>query len=264
MQTKPFIYLFSIQYLGLRYAGWAKQNNAKTVQGTLDRVIRYVLGHENFRTLGASRTDSGVSANQAFFCLYTDQELPVSTIHKEFNNNLPADIRVGEGKVADPAFNVIQDVEWKEYHYHLAYKEKFHPFHAGLMSYFAEDLDVREMKEAVGIFEGTHDFRRFCASDKISDSYVREILSAEIQSHQLAGKEGFPEHSLTIKFKGKGFLRYQVRIMVQALVDLGAGKVSKEGLEESLTSKIKKPITHTAPANGLVLHTIQFDAKFWE
>lgn len=261
MQTKPFIYLFSIQYLGLRYAGWAKQNNAKTVQGTLDRIIRYVLGHENFRTLGASRTDSGVSANQAFFCLYTEGEIPLTTIHEEFNKNLPADIRVGEGKVVDPSFNVIQDVAWKEYHYHLAYGEKFHPFHAGLMSYFPEELNVGDMKEAVGIFEGTHDFRRFCAVDKVSESYVREILSAEIHPHELVEREGFPQDALTIKFRGKGFLRYQVRIMVQALVDLGAGKVSKKGLQESLTSQLKEPITQTAPANGLVLHKICFDSK---
>lgn len=259
MQTRPFIYLFSIQYLGLRYAGWAKQNNAKTIQGTLERSIRYVLGHENFRTLGSSRTDAGVSADQAFFCLYTESEIEsLGNIHREFNRNLPPDIRGCEGKSVDASFNVIQDVAFKEYHYHLAYGEKFHPFYAGTLSYFPDALAVEEMKDAVQIFVGVHDFRRFCSVDKVSDNYVREILHATIQSHPLAGIDGFPIHAMTIQFRGKGFLRYQIRMMVQALVDLGAGKVSKAGLLEAMTSQIKEPITQAAPANGLVLHKVMF------
>ncbi|MGY6522100.1 MAG: tRNA pseudouridine(38-40) synthase TruA [Mongoliitalea sp.] len=259
MQNRPFIYLFSIQYLGLRYSGWAKQNNAKTVQGTLERSIRYVLGHENFRTLGASRTDAGVSANQAFFCLYVEVEIEdLDSVHHEFNRNLPPDIRVGEGKKVDTSFNIIQDVAFKEYHYHLAYGDKFHPFYAGTLSFFPEELSVEDMKEAVNIFRGKHDFRRFCSVDKVTDNYEREILHAEVLTHPKAGIGDFPEKALVIKFSGQGFLRYQIRIMVQALVDLGAGKVSKEGLEEALNSKEKSPIALTAPANGLVLESIAF------
>lgn len=259
MQTRPFIYRFPIQYLGLRYAGWAKQNNAKTVQGTLERSIRYVLGHEDFRTLGASRTDAGVSANQAYFCLYVATEIEnLEPIHEAFNRNLPPDIRVGQGRVTDASFNIIQDVASKEYHYHLAYGEKFHPFHAGTLSFFPEDLAVEEMKEAIKIFIGKHDFRRFCSVDKVTVDYEREILDAEVQVHPMAGADNFPEKSLLIKFRGTGFLRYQIRIMVQALVDLGAGKVSKEGLAEALKSQEKSPIAPTAPANGLVLESIVF------
>jgi tRNA pseudouridine38-40 synthase len=259
MQNKPFIYRFSIQYLGLRYAGWAKQNNAKTVQGTLERCIRYVLGHENFRTLGASRTDAGVSAHQAFFCLYVASALEdLEGIHHEFNRNLPADIRVGFGEQVDASFNIIQDVVSKEYHYHLAYGEKFHPFYAGTLSYYPLALAIDDMKEAVEIFVGEHDFRRFCAADKVSDSYVREILHADIHTHPQAGIEGFPLQALSIRFRGKGFLRYQVRIMVQALVDVGTGRVSKAGLVEALSSQEKEPITQAAPANGLVLHDVKF------
>ncbi|UJP65489.1 tRNA pseudouridine(38-40) synthase TruA [Mongoliitalea daihaiensis] len=259
MQNKPFIYRFPIQYLGLRYAGWAKQNNAKTVQGTLERCIRYVLGHEQFRTLGASRTDAGVSANQAFFCLYVASEIEnIGSFHEAINRNLPPDIRVGEGRVVDASFNIIQDVASKEYHYHVAYGEKFHPFHAGTLSFFPEDLAVEEMKEAIKIFIGKHDFRRFCSADKVSDSYEREILHAEVLHHPLAGIDDFPKKSLLIKLRGAGFLRYQIRIMVQALVDLGAGKVSKEGLKDALKSLEKSPITQAAPANGLVLFKVEF------
>ena len=67
MQNRPFTYLFRIQYLGLRYHGWQIQQGVKTIQGTLEKTFRYVLGHEDFNILGAGRTDSGVSCLHGAF-----------------------------------------------------------------------------------------------------------------------------------------------------------------------------------------------------
>ena len=59
-------YLLELQFLGFRFHGWQKQIDVKTVQFMLDRTLTTVLGEKHFKTLGASRTDSMVSANHHF------------------------------------------------------------------------------------------------------------------------------------------------------------------------------------------------------
>ena len=57
MQHKPFSYLFSISYFGARFKGWAKQPEQPTVEGKLERVLRFVLEDRSFTLIGSSRTD---------------------------------------------------------------------------------------------------------------------------------------------------------------------------------------------------------------
>ena len=52
----------NIMYDGTRFHGWQVQNNAKSVQGTLQDGLEAVLGFRPDVT-GVSRTDSGVHAN---------------------------------------------------------------------------------------------------------------------------------------------------------------------------------------------------------
>ena len=59
-----YFYLIKIQYCGFRFSGWQKQTNAKTIQEMFDKTIFFITGHENFKTLGAGRTDAKVSANE--------------------------------------------------------------------------------------------------------------------------------------------------------------------------------------------------------
>jgi tRNA pseudouridine38-40 synthase len=258
MQSRPYTYLFYIQYLGLRYSGWQRQKGVKTIQGSLERGIRYVLGHEDFTILGASRTDSGVSCNRGAFELFLKHPLETNNFIYDLNLNLPADIRVLEGGSVPLDFNIIQDVVWKEYHYHFALGDKFHPFVAGTLSFFPGDYDLDLMREGAKAFIGTQDFRRFCSIDKFTDNYVRTVFESSLDIHPRAEQGDIPKNSLVFKIKGDGFLRYQVRIMMAALVDLGSGKLSLEQIKEAIDEPDSKPIAMTAPSNGLVLWDLAF------
>ncbi|MFD2202355.1 tRNA pseudouridine(38-40) synthase TruA [Shivajiella indica] len=258
MQTRPHTYLFYIQYLGLRYAGWQRQKGVKTIQGSLERGIRYVLGHEDFTVLGASRTDSGVSCNRGAFELFLKHSLEIQEFIYQLNCNLPSDIRILEGNAVHKEFNVIQDVLWKEYRYHFAMGDKFHPFLAGTLSYFPGEYDLNLMKAGSKLFIGTHDFRRFCSIDKVTVNYFRTVFESSIDFHPQAGQGDMPRDSFVFKVKGEGFLRYQVRIMATALIDLGTGKISLYQIRNALQEKEAKPIAITAPANGLVLWDLAF------
>ena len=170
MQSNWYTYLFHVQYLGLRYAGWQKQEGVRTIQGTLERSFRFLLGDERLKILGAGRTDAGVSANRAAFELFSPITIDLDSICRQLNLNLPADIRLLEVQEVEKTFNIIHDVAWKEYRYNLAFGEKFHPFAGGYLSYFAGDPDIALMQEGLASLRGTHDFRGFCSPDKVTDN----------------------------------------------------------------------------------------------
>lgn len=258
MQNRPFTYLFHIQYLGLRYAGWQRQKGVKTIQGTLERAIRYVLGHEDFTILGASRTDAGVSCNHGAFELFLRDELRQEDILNLINQNLPSDIRILSFQQVSPTFNVIQDVAWKSYTYNFIFGEKPNPLTSPTSAFFAGRPDIELIKEAAKLFVGKKDFKRFCSIDKVTDNYVREVLEVEISLEASGEFDQKNNVNIIFKVKGTGFLRYQVRIMAGALVDLGLGKLSLSEFQEALDFPEGNPIAIAAPACGLVLEEVRF------
>lgn len=258
MQNKPFTYLFYIQYLGLRYHGWQKQPGLKTIQGKLEKVIRYVLGHENFTILSAGRTDSGVSCHRGAFELFNTADIELAFFIQQVNENLPDDIRLLEGKRVSLDFNIIQDVVAKEYRYYFVIGENFHPFAAGNLTYFQGEVDIEKIKSSADIFVGEHDFRRFCAKQKQSDNYCRQIFESEILEDKLILADGTQLKRCCYRVKGKGFLMHQVRLMMGSLLEVGKGIITIADIQEALKSQETSPLSGKVPANGLVLYDLEF------
>jgi len=68
----------------------------------------------------------------------------------------------------------------------------------------------------------------------------------------------FPEKSYIYHIHAKGFLRYQVRLIMGQLLCLGRGEISRNDIKESLTGKESHPFRQIAPASGLILNKIRF------
>ena len=58
-------------------------------------------------------------------------------------------------------------------------------------------------------------------------------------------------------FKGRGFLRYQVRTMVMALVEINRGRIQLS-MKELIESQQRSLIRGTAPAKGLTLMSVEY------
>lgn len=176
-------YLVEIQYLGFRYHGWQFQHGLKTLQGMLEKTLNFLFQGEKFKILGAGRTDAMVSAESAYFELFTNQALDLESFARELNENLPADINVLNVEIVDSKFNIIQDVRLKTYQYYFASVNKKYPFAAPLMNCIHHSLDISKMKEAARLFEGENDFRHFMVGDAENKSIVREIKESRIEEN---------------------------------------------------------------------------------
>ncbi len=254
-------YLIYIEFLGYRYHGWQKQPNVKTIQSVVDKTFSFVLGHSDFKTLGASRTDARVSANRAAFELFTRDPLDESQLLDDLNFNLPSDIRVLSVEAVDRDFNILQASKNKEYLYFFSSGGKNHPFSAPFIVYMMEKLDIEKMQEGARIFEGIHHFHNYCYKPGAETVFEREIMLSEIKENDIYTASFFPEKSYVFCVHGKGFLRHQVRLMMGALFMLGKGEITPDYLRESLRKGVEIPLPFMAPQQGLMLNNISFERE---
>lgn len=251
-------YLFHIQFLGFRYHGWLKQPGYKTVQGMIEKTFAFIFQHNDFKTLGCSRTDAKVSANHYVFELFTNNALDPHHFLKTFNKNLPNDIRLLHLEAVSSDFNIIQAAKSKEYLYLFASGQKNHPFCAAQVMSIDEPLDLALMRLGAEQFQGTHDFRRYCAEPKPNQHFIRTVECCEIVANDQYEANFFPAESYFLRVKSSGFLRYQVRLMMGQLISLGKGESTLQDLIDSLDGSSNTPVRHIAPSSGLILNSIEF------
>lgn len=258
MTRWTYFYLIRIEFLGFRYHGWQKQAKLKSVQGMIDKTFRFILGHDNFKTLGCGRTDAKVSADDFAFEFFTQDSHDSSVLLERMNQELPSDIRVKTVKEVSASFNIIQHSKIKEYHYYFSFGEKSHPFNAPLIRDFGKALNIELMQKAARFFEGTHNFKRYTSKPGENTVFEREILSAFIEPNTRFVDQHSPKNAFVFKVRSKGFLRYQVRLMVGALVLVGKGKWSLIDFTNSLEDFEGEQIKHIAASSGLILHKVEF------
>ncbi len=249
---KKYYYLIRLQFLGFRYHGWQVQPGVKTVQGMVEKTIKYVLGESvKFKLLGSSRTDAMVSANDFPVELFLEQKLS-ETFLDDFNINLPADITAKSIVPVSDQFNVIKDVRLKEYHYCLTYGSNKQALNAHLKAYINYELERQMICESAQIYVGEHNFNAFSYPYESGINKTRTIEGFEVAES---------EHSkeLLFKVKGKGFMRHQVRLMIGALIEIGKGMKTKGQLIQSLNRGDDSVGINKAPASGLILHKVTFE-----
>lgn len=226
----------------------------------LVKTLRFIVPDAPFKILGAGRTDAKVSALGAAFTL-TFGESPIQDrdrFVRLFNENLPPDIRIISMEETKSDFNIIKDAKTKEYVYLFSCGKKNHPFCAPFMANFLEDLDIKAMEKAAGLFVGTHDFSAYTSRLQKNTKTIRTITSCEIKANTLLKANFFPEKSYALHVTGNGFMRYQIRMMMGALVQLGKGALSLKDLRWSLTTGSEVQFTYVAPGSGLILNGLEF------
>ena len=260
MTTKKHYYLLRLQYLGFRYSGWQKQPGQRTIEGMLAKTLKFILPERKFKILGAGRTDAKVSACDAAFELFLDGA-PIGDhvgFLELFNTNLPPDIRIMEMSETTDDFNVIQQAGSKEYVYLFSHGAKNHPFCAPFLCNVIEELNMDLMYRAAPLFRGTHDFSLYTARLQENTKVIRTITSAQIKVNHLLEANFFPKKSYAFIVQGEGFMRYQVRMMMGALIQLGKGAFTMEQLERSLTGDKDIRLDYIAPGSGLFLNKLEF------
>jgi len=257
---KRYYYLVHIQYLGFRFHGWAKQPKFKTLHQMIDKTMFFMFGEGTTKTIGCSRTDSKVSANHFVFELFIDK--PITNFDEfieDFNSNSPSDIKGFKIEETNAEFNIIQASKQKEYVYLFAFGQKAHPFAASLVTTLPEKLDLELMKKGALLFEGEHSFVRYCTKPSPNTNFIRTIDFCQIETNTIYSANFFPKETFLLRIKSKGFLRYQVRLIMGQLFRLGKNEITLNDIIESLKGDCTDYFNEIAPQSSLILESIEFE-----
>lgn len=225
----------------------------------IDRTLTFIMGQQWFKTLGASRTDTMVSANHAIFELFLKEPIEdLDSFLDLLNRNLPADIKALRLEETDKHFNIIKTPKQKEYIYLFAHGQKANPFSSPFMSTFQEDLDLELMQEGARYFEGEHDFRAYTKKPSQEKITIRTVERSEIVANEYLTGSFFPSPSYAYVIQGKGFMRNQIRMMMGQLLRLGRNEINLDYLQESLKTGFPEHLSLVVPASGLILNEVSF------
>lgn len=236
-----------VSYEGTDFAGWQRQKNARSVQGTLEEAFQKITGSKVHVT-GASRTDSGVHAQGqvAHVCLHS--ALPLATLQKALNALLPQDIVIRSIQQVKPTFHARYHAKKKLYRYSIWNRSERPLFDRAHLLHIPKPLDVKKMRKALPFLKGRHDFKAFHSTGRPVHSTVRTLSTLRIRS-----KEG----NLLIEAEADGFLYHMVRRLVGFLIEIGKGKHPPSITQELLRGR-SRVIPPTAPAKGLALIHVRY------
>lgn len=255
-----FSYIVRLQFLGFRFSGWQKQTNAKTLHDMVDKTLSFVFEGVSYKTIGVGRTDAKVSANTYYIQMFTDSLVKEDSFIDSLNANFSPDFKAISIHKVDRGFNVINSPKIKEYHYYFSFGGKNHPFSAPFIVNVDEILDIDMMMKAAKLFEGEHYFHKYCTKPSEKTIFKRVIDTCEVVENDILTASFFPDTSYILKVRGKGFLRYQIRLMMATLFEVGKGNLDLDFIEASLKEdNDKKYMRNNAPSSGLQLYDIELE-----
>ncbi|MCM8762144.1 MAG: tRNA pseudouridine(38-40) synthase TruA [Candidatus Omnitrophica bacterium] len=243
-----------IAYNGSRFYGWQRQKKEKSVQETIEKVLKKITG-EDIKLIGCGRTDSKVHAISYTANFKTVSRLTADQIKKALNANLPYDIYVKSAEIVETKFHSRYNTRKKRYRYLIICEERS-PFLENFACFIKDKLDIEKMRKAAVYFKGRHNFSAFQAKGSRIKDTIRTIYSIIIKEEKFILD---PEVQLiSIEITADGFLYKMARNIIGTLIYIGLGKLSPEDIPEIIASGDRKRVPPTAPPEGLYLKKVVY------
>ena len=239
----------TIEYDGTAYGGWQVQDNAPSVQGTLEAAIRRMANDPAARLRAAGRTDAGVHAAGQVANFYTEASIPLHGWRKGLNSLLPPDIAVREVAEVDLDFDARRHARGKLYRYTIYDHETRSPLCARHAWHVRARLDEEAMGRAAAPLVGQHDFRAFRAADCERLSTVRDLSRLAVR------RDGDFVH---VEVVATAFLKNMVRIIVGTLVAAGHHTLGPDEVAAIRDGGDRTRAGVTAPPHGLCLVEVYY------
>ncbi len=245
-----FNYLIKIEYEGTNFVGWQSQKNGKSIQDSIEAVLKKVL-KTKIRIVGAGRTDKGVHAYSQFA-------------------NFKVKKKIGNKKIFLGSVNYflkkklisVLDIKEKKKSFHARFSAKIRTYEFLIINrlgnlsinknrawHVKKKIDLKLLKKGAKILEGTNDFSTFRSASCSAKSPVKKIYPIKVSK---------VNEIIKIKISSKSFLQNQVRSMVGCLKYLSTSKWSLNDFIKAFKSKKRVNCAPPAPACGLYLLKIKY------
>lgn len=254
-QGKPGrVYLLKVAYDGSAYCGWQYQPGLPSVQETLERALRAVLGHP-VRALASSRTDTGVHAlAQAVAFRSPAWNASLQKLPFALNTHLPLSVVVRQAREVPLTFHPLRNSTGKRYQY-LVYNSRIgDPIGSRFHWWVRRRMNLEAMQAAATHMVGKHDFFSFQSAGSPRSSTVRTVRALTVHAQPHLDGQMF-----SVQVEADGFLYNMVRNIVGTLVQVAVGRKPDQWISQVLAAKNRQAAGAAAPPQGLTLMEVMFD-----
>ncbi len=236
----------TLLYDGSQFHGFQSQNDGtRTVANKLQEAFTSI--GINAKINASGRTDTGVHATGQVI----DIDLPpfwhdLSRLKNYLNRLCSPSIMIGHIEEVSDDFHARYSAKKRVYRYLVmvgkpsVFSQKYVSYHDG--------INAKKIAGAITLFEGEHDFAYFSKSGSEPKSTIREVYKCRFYHY----KELY-----VFSFEANGYLRSQIRMMVDFLLKISDGVLSEKELKEQLEKK-KIHNRGLAKPNGLYLAKIKY------
>ncbi len=246
-----------ITYDGSNYCGWQRQNNASTIQGTIEKCLT-TLTTEHITLHGAGRTDAGVHALGMTAHFHTKSKIISDNFTRALNSMLPVDIRIINCHEVSNNFHSRFNAIAKSYRYNFFTGSIQSPVNRLYVTHYPFSLNVDNITTCLAILIGTHNFASFEASGSRDVTLNGRGAIRTLYQAKYYAVDNSPD-TYSFFFNGNGFLRHMVRNIVGTLIEVGKNKISPQQFSEIFKSNDRNNAGPTAPAKGLSLVKVHYD-----
>ena len=244
-----------IQYDGTDFHGWQVQENARSIQGELERVIG-VLDDRAVKVAGSGRTDAGVHAEGQVANVHLRREFAPERLRLAINGNLSRDIRILDVEIAPDEFHARFSAKKKTYIYRVVNAPVMSPFWRRFAHHESRGLDISRMASAAECFIGKHDWTAFASAKSDGETRVRTIAEFAIDS---VWDDRARSSMIEFRISANGFLRYMVRSIIGTLLEVGRGEKDIDTIQTAIADGDRDLAGITASACGLTLFKVEYE-----
>jgi tRNA pseudouridine38-40 synthase len=248
-------YKLLIQYDGTDFHGWQVQENDRTIQGELERVIG-MIADTQVGVIGSGRTDAGVHAEGQVANIHLNDKFTPEKLKHAINGNLWRDIRVMKAEKAPDEFHARFSAKKKTYVYRVVNAPVMSPFWRRFAHHETRPLDVARMNAAARLFVGEHDWTAFASARSDGESRVRNVIDFSVESKWNDMAQGA---MIEFHITAGGFLRYMVRSIVGTMLELGRGDKDADTIQTAIVTGNRELAGQTAAAEGLTLLRVDYN-----
>jgi tRNA pseudouridine38-40 synthase len=241
-----------LAYDGTAYAGWQVQPGLRTVQGVVEDALARINGGRPSRICGAGRTDSGAHARGQVADGVVATRYDDAGLLRALGHMLPEDVRPRRVLTVAPSFHAQHDAKSKTYRYLIDTSATGDPWRGRYALAFARPFDSAAVDTALALVPGRRDWSGFAGSACRVEDRLRTITEAR-RIELRPDLQGFV-------FTADGFLTHMVRNLVGTLLEIGRAAMEPERIEEVLRTGDRRRAGPTAPAKGLCLMRVVYDA----
>lgn len=246
-------FFMHLAYNGAPFHGWQIQPRDISVQEVIEDALGKVLRRPT-AIVGAGRTDAGVNARHMVAHFDMDAAAPMGQCPERLVGSLNA--LVGRNiaiqrveRVADGAHARFDAVSRTYRYYAVNHKSAFF----NTLAWKAPaGLDYDAMNRAAELLLETEDFTSFAKLHSDARTNICHVTDA--RWHAIDDYPGGYYFEIT----ADRFLRNMVRAVVGTLVEVGRGKLTREGFAEIIRCADRCSAGTSMPAHGLYLWDVKY------